>query len=56
MLTGALLVFTVESGLLAIVTATYLAGGLLFFGCALLVVVAVRVIREVVRNKKASVS
>lgn len=53
---GAAFVFALKSGLFAIVTAAYLSGGLLFLGCVFLVVVAVRVIREAIQNKKATSS
>ena len=56
MIASAALVFALQSGIFAIMTAAYLSGCLLFLGCVFLVVVAVRVIREVVQNKKAVAS
>ena len=52
MICGAALVFALKSGLLAIVTAAYLSGGMLFLGCVFFVVVALRVIHELTVRKR----
>ena len=52
MIAGAALVFALKSGLLAIVTAAYLSGGMLFIGCVFFLVVALRVIHELVIRKR----
>lgn len=52
MITGSALVFVLKSGLLAIVTAAYLSGGMLFLGCMFLLVVALRVIHELAVRKR----
>lgn len=52
MIAGAALVFALKSGLLAIVTAAYLSGGMLFLGCVFFLVVALRVIHELAILKR----
>ena len=52
MITGSALVFALKSGLLAIVTAAYLSGGMLFLGCVFLLVVALQVIHELAVRKR----
>lgn len=52
MITGSALVFALKSGLLAIVTAAHLSGGMLFLGCVFWLVVALRVIHELAVRKR----
>lgn len=52
MITGAALVFALKSGLLTIVTAAHLSGGMLFLGCVFWLVVALRVIHELAVRKR----
>lgn len=52
MITGSALVFALKSGLLAIVTAAHLGGGMLFLGCVFWLVVALRVIHELAVRKR----